>query len=94
MKSSPGRTILIILMDVLIAVAIAVTIRLGVEFFGQLAAQDWGKAVVAFTEPLIIPFGVKDIKTPYGGIFEVDAALTIGVFLIVEWVLSGIRERV
>jgi hypothetical protein len=93
-KSNPGRTILIILMDVLIACAIAVTLRLGVEFFGQLAAQDWGKAVVAFTEPLIIPFGIDNIKTPYGGFFEVDAALTIGVFLVAEWVLSGIRERV
>ena len=82
-----------IVMDILIACAIAVTLRLGVEFFGQLAAQSWGKAIIAFTEPLVIPFGFSDIKTPYGGVFDVEAAATIGVFLIAEWVLSGIRNR-
>jgi len=92
-KSSPGRTILTIVMDILIACAIAVALRLVVEFFGQFAAQSWGKAIIAFTGPLIIPFGIDEIKTPYGGVFDVNAALTIGVFLIVEWVLSGIRNR-
>ena len=74
MSGSPARTILTIVMDVLIACAVAVTLRLGVEFFGQLAAQSWGKAVVAFTNPLVIPFGVHAIKTPYGGVFDVNAA--------------------
>ena len=93
MNRSPGRTILTIVMDVLIACAIAVTLRLGVEFFGQAAAQDWGKAIVAFTDPLVISFGFPEIKTPYGGIFEVDATVMVGIYLIIEWVLSGIRNR-
>jgi hypothetical protein len=62
-------------------------------FFGQLAAQEWGKIVVALTNPLIIPFGVAAIKTPYGGSFEVNTALTVMVVLLVEWGLSGIRAR-
>jgi hypothetical protein len=80
-------------MDLFVVVAIALTIRLCVVFFGQLAAQGWGKAVVALTSPLLIPFGVAPIKTPYGGAFEVITALTIVVVLLVEWVLSGIRNR-
>ena len=80
-------------MDVLIACAVALTARLCVGFFGQLAAQSWGKAVLAFTHMLVIPFGFHAIKTPYGGAFDVNAAATIGVLLVAEWVLSGIRSR-
>jgi hypothetical protein len=80
-------------MDVLIAIAIALTLRLAVEFFGQLAAQTWGKAVIAFTNPLVLPLGFHAIKTPYGGVFDVNAAATVGLLLIAEWILSGIRER-
>lgn len=93
MSGSPGRTFLSILMDILIACAVAVTLRLAVGFFGQLSSQSWGKAVLAFTHPLVIPFGLQSIKTPYGGVFDVNAAAMIVVFLLVEWVLSGIRSR-
>jgi hypothetical protein len=80
-------------MDLLVVVAVALTARLCIVFFGQLAAQGWGKAVVALTSPLVVPFGVAAVKTPYGGRFEVNVALTIVVVLLVEWVLSGIRAR-
>ena len=80
-------------MDVLIACAVAVTARLCVGFFGQLAALGWGKAILAFTKMLVIPFGFHAIKTPYGGVFDVNAAATIGVLLVAEWILSGIRSR-
>lgn len=93
MRGSPARTLITIVMDVLIACAVVLTLRLGVEFFGQLAARSWGKAIVAFTNPVLLPLGVHSIKTPYGGVFDVNAALMIGVFLLAEWILSGIRER-
>jgi hypothetical protein len=80
-------------MDLFVVVAIALTARLCIVFFGQLAAQGWGKTIIALTSPLVIPFGVSAIKTPYGGGFEVATALTIVVVLLVEWVLSGIRVR-
>jgi hypothetical protein len=80
-------------MDLFVVVAIALTARLCIVFFGQLAAQGWGKTVIALTGPLVIPFGVSGIKTPYGGTFEVVTAFTILVVLLVEWVLSGIRAR-
>lgn len=80
-------------MDILVVLAIALTVRLVVVFFGQLAAQGWGHAVVAITDRMVIPFGVSAIKTPYGGVFDVQAALTIVVLLGAEWVLSGVRAR-
>jgi hypothetical protein len=92
-SARPARLIVTILMDVLIVCAVAVTLRLGVRFFGQLAAQSWGKTVIAFTSPLVFPFGLHAIKTPYGGIFDVNAAVMVAVYLVVEWVLSGIRSR-
>ena len=93
MNGRPVRTFITIIMDLFVVAAIALTARLCVVFFGQLAAQGWGQAVIALTRPLVIPFGVAAIKTPYGGGFEVNTALTIAVILLVEWVLSGIRAR-
>ena len=42
---------------------------------------------------LVIPFGVEAIKTPYGGIFDVDAAIMVALLILVEWVLSILRNR-
>ena len=94
MNSRPVNILITIVMDLLVLVAIALTGRLCVVFFGQLSAQGWGKTIVALTDwLLVIPFGVSPIKTPYGGRFEVVTALTIGVVLLIEWALSSIRER-
>lgn len=93
MSAKPVRSILTVLMDVLVAVAIALTVRLIVVFFGQIAAQSWAAPVTTFTNLVVIPFGVGDIKTPYGGYFDVNAALTIVTALVLEWVLSVVRSR-
>lgn len=93
MSSKPVRTFIAIVMNVLVIVAIALTVRMVVVFFGQLSALGWGATVKALTAPLIVPFGVAAIKTPYGGSFDVNAALTVVVVLGIEWVLSGIRSR-
>ncbi len=87
------RTALTIAMDVLIVLAIVETVRLVVLFFGRFAATGWGKTVIALTNPLTIPFGFEPIKTPYGGVFAVNAVLTIVVLLLAEWVLSVVRSR-
>ncbi|NTU70274.1 MAG: hypothetical protein HGB10_00395 [Coriobacteriia bacterium] len=93
MSSRPARTVITIIMNLVIAAAIALTARLAVEFFGQLSAKSWGEAIIAITDPLVIPFGLKDIKTPYGGVFDVNAALMVCGLLVGEWVLAGIRDR-
>lgn len=87
------RTILTIVMDILIAVAIALTVRIVVLFFGQIAIQPWARSVIHFTQLLVIPFGMPPVKTPYHGVFDVNAALTIIALLAVEWVLSVVRAR-
>jgi len=91
--AKPLRTVFTVIMDVLVVVAIAVTVRVVVLFFGTLAAQGWAEAIVAITDPVIIPFGVDAIKTPYGGVFDVNAALTVAVVLVLEWLLSLFRSR-
>jgi len=83
-----------IVMNLLVAGAAALTVRLIVVFFGQLAAQGWSEAVVALTNPITLPVGLDGIKTPYGGVFDVEAAVTIVVLLAGEWVLSVFRSRV
>lgn len=91
--SKPARTIVTVIMDILVVLAIAEVLRLVVTFFGQLASQSWAGAVIAITDPLTIPFGFEVIKTPYGGGFDVNAALTVVALLLIEWVLSVIRSR-
>lgn len=93
MASKPARTLLTVLMDLLVVLAVAVVIRLVVAFFGVLASQGWGEVVLAITAPVTIPFGIAGIKTPYGGVFDVNAALTVVAYLLVEWILSIVRSR-
>jgi hypothetical protein len=62
-------------------------------FFGSVAALPWADAFVGFTDLVVIPFGAEPIKTPYGGVFDVNAAITIVVLLLAEWVLSSVRSR-
>lgn len=92
-SATPVRTVLSVIMNVLVAVAIALTFRLIVQFFGALGAQGWGEAIIALTNPLSLPLGIEAIKTPYGGLFDVDAALTVVLVLVAEWVLSIVRSR-
>ncbi len=93
MSSKSSRTLLTVIMNVLIVVAIALTARLVVLFFGQLASLEWSKALVSVTDLMVIPFGIEQIKTPYGGAFDANAALTILLVLALEWVLSLMRGR-
>ena len=93
MGSRGLRGFLTVVMDVLVFLAIALTARLVVLFFGQLASLGWAQAIIAFTKWFTVPFGAPAIKTPYGGIFEVNAAITIALLLAVEWVLSSVRDR-
>ncbi len=93
MAARPVRIVLTILMDLMIILAIAMTVRMVVVFFGVLASTQWGKVLVTLTDVVRLPAGIRSIKTPYGGVFDVDAALTIGVLLFAEWLLSVARAR-
>jgi hypothetical protein len=86
-------TLLTVVIYALIAVAVLLAIRQFVIFSGDIAARSWALAYNALTKPLVIPFGATPIKTPYGGRFDVNNALTIVVAILVEWALSAVRDR-
>ena len=93
MESRTVRTVLTIAVNVLIVWAILLAARLVALFTAQFAASGLGSAVVSFTNYLVIPFGFAAIRTPYGGVFSVNAAITIVILLVAEWFLSGLRDR-
>lgn len=93
MASKPVRTLITVFMDILVVVAIALTLRLVVGFFGVMAQQEWGKTLLDVTRFLVVPFGIESIETPYGGVFDVNATLTIVVLLFGEWLLSMLRRQ-
>ena len=87
------RTLLTVVIDILIVLAIALAFRQVVVFSGRIAHLGWAQAFSALTGKLVIPFGVAAIKTPYGGVFDVDNALTVIVLVVAEWILSTVRDR-
>ena len=93
MPGKATRTVITIIMDILVALAILLTVRLVVVFFGQLAAQSWGKGIAELAGYVTLPLGIEALKTPYGGVFDVDAGLTIVILLAAEWLLSVVRSR-
>ena len=93
MSAKPARTLITVVMNILVFVAILLTIRLVVMFFGSIASMQWAESFVAITDLVVIPFGAEPIKTPYGGVFDVNAAITVVALLLAEWVLSLARSR-
>jgi hypothetical protein len=89
--SKPVRTLVTVVMDVLVFLAIVVVVRIVVEFSGALAAAAWGKSLLGVTKALVVPFGIKSIRTPYGGVFDIGATLTVIVLLGLEWALGLAR---
>ena len=81
------------LANVLLVLALVLLLRVVVEFFGALAAHSAGRALVALTDPLHLPLGLTAPRTPYGGVLDSDAAVTILAILLVEWLLSVVRDR-
>jgi len=82
-------------MDLLVVIAVLLTARVFVEFFGAIAAKSWAQALIALTNPIVafVP-DLESVKTPYGGIFDVAAAVAVVAVLGIEWLLSFVRSRV
>ncbi|MDZ4063118.1 MAG: hypothetical protein U1E22_00450 [Coriobacteriia bacterium] len=93
MSVRPLRPIMTVVMNLLVIIAVIDTGRIVVSFFGALAATSWGGALVKVTEYTVLPLGAAAIKTPYGGGFDVDAAVTVVALLLAEWLLSVARNR-
>ncbi len=93
MARNPARPLLLIIMNILIVLAVFMTVALVVSFFGALAAQSWGQAILRIADMIDIPTGVASIKTPYGGEFNVNYTITIAVLLLAEWGIGSLRTR-
>lgn len=88
-----GRGIITVVMDILVVLAVVEAARLVVSFFGQVASQGWAAAIIALTDPITLGLGFAAIKTPYGGVFDVDAAATVVALVVLESVLSLVRSK-
>lgn len=91
--SSGGRIVVTLVMDVLFAVAVVVLAHVVITFFGALSSSAWGEGVLRLTRLLVLPLGIKDLATPYGGTFDVNAGITVFALLAVEWVLGLLRRN-
>lgn len=93
-KPSPGHIAVTVLMDVLVAVAVASLVHLVIVFFGVTSSASWGKSLLSLTRYVVLPLGIAPIGTPYSGEFDGNAAVTVLVLLGVEWVLGLVRRNV
>jgi len=92
-SGSAARTIVTLLMDVLVAVAVMAVAHLVVAFFGSMSGSEWGKGLLGITRLFVLPLGITPVPTPYGGIFDVNAAATVMGLLGVEWALGLVRRN-
>lgn len=77
----------------LFALAALLTARIVVEFFGRLAMSSWGGIIVIVTDYVVLPLGTIAPRTPYGGVFDTDAAISVVVLIVLEWALGIVRSR-
>jgi hypothetical protein len=88
------RAVLTFLMNALFAVALVLVARILVRYFGVLASLWVSEVFVAFSDVFVIPVGLPDVHTLWGGVFDLDAAFTVGVVLVAEWGLGVWRSRI
>ena len=76
-------------MDVLVVLAVLVLLRMTIGFFGGVAASGPGAWYLSVTRALVPPIaGAWSVRSPYGGVFSVDAGMVIVILLFAEWLLS------
>ena len=90
--ASPVRTVLTIIMDVLIVLAVVGLASLVIGFFGQLMAHPSARQVYALAIRVVVPFGLRPIATPYGGVFSLDAVASIVLYVALEWIVGMVRR--
>jgi hypothetical protein len=88
--SRPLRAI----MDVLVVLAALVCARLVIAFFGVLAASGIGSWYLTLTGALVPPIaGTWILRSPYGGVFSMDAAILVVLLLLAEWLVAMLGSR-
>jgi len=88
-ESRPIRVV----MDVLLVLAVLIFMRLVLAFFGVLAASMTGAWYLTMTRALVPPIaGGWAVRSPYAGVFSVDAAIVVVVLLVAEWLLAVMAD--
>ena len=83
-----------VFMDILLVLAVLVFVRLVVSFFGVLAVSNAGAWYLTATRALVPPIaGAWSIRSPYGGVFSVDAGIVIVGLLVAEWLFAVASAR-
>jgi hypothetical protein len=80
-------------MNVLVAIAIIEAIRVVVAYFGVLSGTSVGELYLRASTVLVFPLGFPAVRSLYGGTFDVNAAMTVIICLVLEWILSIWRTR-
>jgi len=93
MRANPFVTVLALVVNFFVLLAAAMVVVTTVRFFGALSAHPIGQTVVELGSIITIPLGINLVKTPFGGVFDANAALTAGIFMLVEWLVSALRNR-
>ena len=88
-----GRQLITAAMDVLIVIAVVLTAGIVIGYFGTLAGSRIGTAYLNATNFLVLPIGFPEVRSLYGGVFDVNAVATVIICLCLEWVLSIWRAR-
>lgn len=92
-RTRVARTVVTVVMDLFVAVAVVLVVHLVVSFFGAASSASWGQSMLRLTRLLVIPAGIAPVPTPYGGQFDVNAAGTVLALLGLEWVLGLVRRN-
>lgn len=88
------RNLLGVAIGVLVVAMVALLVRVIFEFFGALHAGEFYRRLISLTTPIVFPFPVDSFSTPYAGVFDVKATLTLLAVLLAEFVLTSIRRRI
>jgi hypothetical protein len=81
-------------MDIVLVLALLVFARLVVSFFGVLAVSTAGSWYLNATRAIVPPIiGAWSVRSPYGGVFSVDAGIVIVVLLVIEWLVAVASAR-
>jgi len=87
------RIALTVAMDAMLLLAALLLGRVVIEFFGQLAGVPGASLVIRLSDLVVLPLGLTEIPTPYHGVFDVNASVTLVAALGVEWVAAVARRR-
>lgn len=87
------RIALTVVMNALLVVAALLLGRVVIEFFSQASAVPGATEIARLSDVFVLPVGLTSIPTPYRGVFDVAAVVTLMAVLAAEWVVALVRRR-